>query len=124
MDRDQRHVARPSGRSWGSRLIGRRATEKSRQNIDPLGKLHEWVLSLPWVVERPARQRPSGPRHFAVNCKPTGCRRIWLTTGPVGDRGDRQELTIAVVLPIELSSTRSLLGGVWRPGNFQPATWS
>jgi hypothetical protein len=68
------------------------------------------VLSLPWVVERPARQRPSGPRHFAVNCKPTGCRRIWLTTGPVGDHGDRQELTIAVVLPIELSSISESAG--------------
>lgn len=45
------------------------------------GELHEWVLSLPWVVERPYTVGSPGIRIFAVDCEPVGVRRIWLVTG-------------------------------------------
>jgi len=45
------------------------------------GELHEWVLSLPWVVERPYALGFPGIRTFAVDCAPVGVRRMWLVTG-------------------------------------------
>jgi hypothetical protein len=45
------------------------------------GGLHEWVLSLPWVVERPFSLEAPGVRCFAVDCEPLGRRQLWLVTG-------------------------------------------
>jgi hypothetical protein len=45
------------------------------------GGLHEWVLSLPWVVERPFSLGTPGVRCFAVDCEPLGRRQLWLVTG-------------------------------------------
>jgi hypothetical protein len=42
---------------------------------------HEWVLSLPWVVERPYSIATPGVRSFGVECEPLGRRRLWLLTG-------------------------------------------
>ena len=38
--------------------------------------LHEWVLSLPWVVERPFNVGTPGVRSFAVDCEPLGRKQL------------------------------------------------
>ena len=43
--------------------------------------LHEWVLSLPWVVERPYSLATPGVRAFTVACEPLGRQSLWLLTG-------------------------------------------
>jgi hypothetical protein len=43
--------------------------------------LEAWVLSLPWVVERPKIARRSGVRLYAVSCPLLRRRRVWLMTG-------------------------------------------
>ena len=42
---------------------------------------HDWILSLPWVVERPYVVGIRGARAFAVDCQPLDIRRMWLVTG-------------------------------------------
>ena len=45
------------------------------------GSLRRWVVSLPWVVERPPfRDRPE-LRCFAIDCEPLGLRRVWALVG-------------------------------------------
>ena len=56
--------------------------------------LHQWVLSLPWVVEWPYSVGTCGVRSFAVECEPLGCRQLWLLTG-------MQRSNIAVIVPVE-----------------------
>ena len=56
--------------------------------------LHEWVLSLPWVVEWPYALGIEGVRTFAVECEPIGRRQLWLLTG-------MQRSNIAVIVPVE-----------------------
>ena len=56
--------------------------------------LHEWVMSLPWVVERPARFA-SEVRTFAVECEPLERCRLWLITGMSSTNG------LAVIVPAE-----------------------
>ena len=58
--------------------------------------LHEWILGLPWVIERPYGLGAPGARLFAVDCEPLGLRRLWLVTG-LG-----HGLGVAVVVPTEL----------------------
>lgn len=63
-----------------------------------LDRFHEWILNLPWVVERPYPLDTPGVRSFAVDCEPLGRRQMWLITGllrpfPAGQSG------IAVILP-------------------------
>ena len=68
-----------------------------------LDGVHEWVLSLPWVVERPRDPNAPDARTFAVDCEPLGCRRIWLVTGVHGDT-NCSGAGLAVVLPLEAAS--------------------
>ena len=49
--------------------------------------LHNWILSLPWVVERPYVLGVRGVRAFAVDCPPLDIRRMWLVTGLPSGRG-------------------------------------
>jgi len=42
---------------------------------------HDWILSLPWVVERPYVLGIRGVRAFAIDCPPLDIRRMWLVTG-------------------------------------------
>jgi hypothetical protein len=60
---------RPDADDWTSNATSDRDT------------FHEWILSLPWVVERPYSLGFPGVRAFAVDCPPVGVRRIWLVTG-------------------------------------------
>jgi len=48
---------------------------------------HGWILSLPWVVERPYAVGIRGVRAFAVDCQPLDIRRMWLVTGLSHGRG-------------------------------------
>jgi hypothetical protein len=93
-----------------SQLIRGRGSDGPRRNVARLGDLHAWVLSLPWVVERPGARRQRGVRLFAVDCKPLGRRQMWLTTGPVRQYEGRYEVTVSVVLPDELSSIAESAG--------------
>src|SRR6476619_6466169 len=64
-----------------------------------LTNFHEWVLSLPWVVERP---HGFGGRHvhsFAVDCELLGRQRLWLVTGL--RQSWRVDVDIAVMVPAE-----------------------
>jgi hypothetical protein len=48
---------------------------------------HQWILSLPWVVERPGIPGVTGVRTFAIACEPLDIRQVWLVTGlPPGQR--------------------------------------
>jgi hypothetical protein len=62
---------------------------------------HEWVLSLPWVVERPYALATPGVRCFDVDCPPLGRRRKWLLTGfrSVGS----SRLGLAVIVPVDVA---------------------
>jgi hypothetical protein len=60
--------------------------------------LHDWLLSLPWVVERPGIPELPGLRWFAVDCEQLHRRRVWLLTGSL-DGTPRDELTVHIVLP-------------------------
>ena len=60
-------------------------------------EFHEWILSLPWVVERPGIPDAPGVRTFAIACDPLDVRQVWLITGlPPGRR-------VAVVVPSSLA---------------------
>jgi len=59
-----------------------------------------WVLSLPWVIERPYELAP-GVRTFAVDCPPLAIRRLWLVTG-LGGRADARP-HVSVIVPVEES---------------------
>lgn len=47
---------------------------------------HDWILSLPWVVERSYVAGVRGVRAFAIDCRPLDIRRMWLVTGLRHDR--------------------------------------
>jgi hypothetical protein len=63
-------------------------------NIDTSDGFYDWVLSLPWVVERPYGFGSPGVRSFAVDCTPLHRQRMWMVTG-LCERG------IAVIVPDE-----------------------
>jgi hypothetical protein len=62
------------------------------------GGLHEWVLSLPWVVERPFSLETPGVRCFAVDCDLLGRRQLWLVTG-LDNNGGTSGPGITVLVP-------------------------
>jgi hypothetical protein len=59
--------------------------------------LHEWILGLPWVVERHYPFGVRGVRIFAVDCAPLAVRAVWLVTGLPMSSG------VAVVVPLALA---------------------
>ena len=63
-------------------------------------RFHEWVLGLPWVVERPYDAGTPGLRCFAVDCEPLGRRQVWLISGLHSD-SDPEEGGVAVIVPAE-----------------------
>ena len=68
----------------------RKAPSETLRSPEPLlGNVYEWILSLPWVVERPDGLGTPGVR-FAVDCEPLDLRQLWLVTGlPAPGRGVR-----------------------------------
>ena len=70
----------------------------------PHDDFHRWILSLPWVVERPHLAGAPGVRTFAIACEPLDIRQVWLVTGlPPGRR-------IAVVAPNSLAGEWQMHG--------------
>ena len=59
---------------------------------------HEWVLSLPWVVERPYSLATPGVRAFGVDCEPLGRRQLWLLTG-LEEQLESDDFGLAVIVP-------------------------
>jgi hypothetical protein len=72
--------------------------------------LEEWVLRMPWVVERPDGFAP-GVRVFGVDCEPINVRRVWLVTG-MGDAGPDGD-GVAVILPNYVARFVEELGWAW-----------
>jgi hypothetical protein len=65
--------------------------------------LHEWVRSLPWVVERPYAVGTPGVRSFAVDCEPLGRDQLWLITGLPQQAADGR-IGVAVILPRDVAA--------------------
>jgi len=61
---------------------------------------HDWVLSLPWVVERPYSLSTPGVRSFAVDCQPLDRRQLWLITG-LQQPPREPRISVAVIVPVE-----------------------
>jgi hypothetical protein len=95
------HGAGLGDRSYISRLIRRRGVSEPGADAGPLGSLHAWVLSLPFVVERPRARNHYGVRLFGVDCKPLRRRRTWLMTGPVREQDGVPQVPVSVVFPEE-----------------------
>ena len=72
----------------------------STEDVRAFGDIHEWVLSLPWVVERPYSLATPGVRCFGVECEPLGLRQLWLVTGLV-DNAPSSDASITVIVPRE-----------------------
>jgi hypothetical protein len=70
---------------------------------------HEWVLSLPWVVERPCGLDTPGVRCFGVDCEPLGRRRLWLISGIRGEL-NTDGLGLAVIVPVAAAAKIEDLG--------------
>jgi hypothetical protein len=81
----------PHAGDWGWRA--------TRDNDD----LHEWILGLPWVVERHYEFGVRGVRIFALDCAPLEVRAVWLVTGLPMSSG------VAVVVPLELAEDLDVL---------------
>jgi hypothetical protein len=76
-----------------------------------------WVLSLPWVIERPYELAP-GVRTFAVDCPPLEVRRLWLATGLGRRAGPRPH--VSVIVPLEVSWAIERDGWGRRVANMSP----
>jgi len=63
--------------------------------------LHDWVSSLPWVVERPYGLGTRGVRCFYVDCEPLRRRRLWLITG-LRREFDADRIGLAVIVPVDV----------------------
>jgi hypothetical protein len=87
-------------------MFFRRASQDeavSTGSAHAFGDLHEWVLSLPWVVERPYSLATPGVRSFAVECGPLDRHQLWLVTGLV-DTVSNGNPSITVIVPREAAS--------------------
>jgi hypothetical protein len=73
-----------------------------------LDDFYEWLLSLPWVVERPCSLDTPGVRCFGVECAPLGRRRLWLMTGLGHD--DVDGIDLAIILPTDAARDLEDLG--------------
>ena len=70
---------------------------------------HEWVLSLPWTVERPYSLETPGVRCFGIDCPPLGRRRMWMLTG-LQRTADPTGLGLAVIVPQTAAAEVESLG--------------
>jgi hypothetical protein len=81
------------------RRRGKQETVRTRERPS-FEDFHEWVLSLPWVVERPYSVGTPGVRAFGVDCEPLGRRQLWLITG-LDPQLEIHGLSLAVIIPAE-----------------------
>jgi hypothetical protein len=83
-----------------------RGNRRPRAQGTPLSNdVVAWVLSLPWVVERPYSLGISGVRMFAVDCGPLEVRHVWLLTGLFGEEND-----VAVIVPADVGDELEAAG--------------
>jgi len=61
---------------------------------------HDWLLSLPWVTERPYSLGTRGVRCFEVDCEPLDRRQLLLITG-LETRLDAHRVGLAVIVPMD-----------------------
>ena len=89
----------------------RRLTQKPRElrSGGGLEPIHRWVLSLPWVIERPFGCGAPEVRSFAVDCEPLGLRRMWLVTG-IRTNTVRESDDVAVILPRPMATAAEHTG--------------
>jgi hypothetical protein len=78
----------------------REAERETRERAIAFDDFHDWVLSLPWVVERPYGLGTPGVRSFGIDCEPLGRRQLWLLTG-LRSRLDPRGIGLAVILPTD-----------------------
>ena len=83
------------------RWTRRRSAHVERAPVS--GDLNEWVLSLPWVVERPSGAGRAGVRLFGIDCEPLHRRRAWLITGIPDTSSGAVNVTVAAVMPADPS---------------------
>lgn len=85
-------------------MIRRRRTGRLTQPAHgawrPTGDFHDWLLSLPWVVELPTDGTRAGVRLFAVECEPLRRRRMLVATGLDEVRDDNvAHIGLAAIMP-------------------------
>jgi hypothetical protein len=90
-------------------LPNHRHQDSASADAGPFSDFHEWILSLPWTVERPYALATPGVRCFDVDCPPLGRRQIWLLSGL--HTIDHSGLGLAVIVPVEVA--RELAGVGW-----------
>jgi hypothetical protein len=90
---------------WQRRTMSKKTSEPDLM----LGNIHDWILSLPWVVERPYGIGVPGVRSFAVDCEPLDLRQLWLVTGLTGSR-TASALGAAVIVPTQLAEDLETVG--------------
>jgi hypothetical protein len=93
----------------------RRRRDQTTTTIAPaFDDFHEWVLSLPWVVERAYSVGTPGVRCFGVECDPLGRRQLWLLTGmhpSLGSLGSLgRSIGLAVIVPADVADELNSLG--------------
>jgi hypothetical protein len=64
---------------------------------------HEWVLGLPWTVERTDAVGRPGVRCFGIDCEPLERRQLWLLTGLFREL-DPSGAGLAVIVPSEAAA--------------------
>jgi hypothetical protein len=99
-------------RSPDSRAKSRQENNMLRRRREPqtlapsqgsaLDHFHEWLLSLPWVAERPYSLDTPGVRCFGVDCAPLGRRQLWLITG-LQRHAEVDGVGVAVILPTDVA---------------------
>src|SRR5262249_23277186 len=75
-----------------------RPTTTATATTPAFADFHDWVLSLPWVVERPYHAPGTGVRCFGVDCEPLARRQLWLITGMRLHR-NAGDIGLGVVVP-------------------------
>jgi hypothetical protein len=85
-------------------MLRRNRTQQAVGSHEPraFDDLHEWVLSLPWVVERPYSVGTPGVRSFGIDCEPLGRRQLWLITG-LQRALESEGVGVAVIVPAEVA---------------------
>jgi hypothetical protein len=81
-------------------MYRKRTTRTSTNNGGAFDDFHDWVLSLPWVVERPYSLGTPGVRAFGVDCEPLGRRQLWLVTGLQAEM-ESDGFGLALIVPEE-----------------------
>jgi len=93
-------------------MLRRRREDKTAatRRVPAFDDFHEWVLSLPWVVERPYKVGTAGVRSFGVDCELLGRRQLWLLTG-LQRQLEVDGFGIAVIVPEAAAS--EIEAGSW-----------